>query len=182
MRKRFLNKQIILRAPGRRSLLDRRLWLSNLRHVCGDGFHALRCFGTSGVEMKIYEWSLQALLPLPRPRFCQSPLACLSRVHFSRYPSRLSDRHLILMFLVLYNKICLRKSEVWRNVLQTKLLSRLSQGLPSSSLCRPVASTLATWAWESCDVRVTLFIVFDVQVFYVIHYGGWFKGKFQCII
>ena len=98
MRKRFLNKQIILRAPGRRSLLDRRLWLSNLRHVCGDSFHALRCSGTSGVEMKIYEWSLQALLPLPRPRFCQSPLACLSRVHFSRYPSRLSDLHLILMF------------------------------------------------------------------------------------
>ena len=28
---------------------------SNLRHVCGDSFHALRCLGVSGVEMKIYE-------------------------------------------------------------------------------------------------------------------------------
>ena len=35
---------------------------SNLRHVCGDCFHALRSPGVSGVEMKIYERSLQALL------------------------------------------------------------------------------------------------------------------------
>ena len=40
---------------------------SNLRHVCSDSFHALRCPGVSGVEMKIYEKSLQALLSLPRP-------------------------------------------------------------------------------------------------------------------
>ena len=30
---------------------------SNLRHVCSDSFHALRCPGVSGVEMKIYEKS-----------------------------------------------------------------------------------------------------------------------------
>ena len=35
---------------------------SNLRHVCGDSFHALQSPGVSGVEMKIYERSLQALL------------------------------------------------------------------------------------------------------------------------
>ena len=42
---------------------------SNLRHVCGDSFHALRSPGVSGVEMKIYERSLQALLSsAPRSR------------------------------------------------------------------------------------------------------------------
>ena len=35
---------------------------SNLRHVCGDSFHALQSSGVSGMEMKIYERSLQALL------------------------------------------------------------------------------------------------------------------------
>ena len=35
---------------------------SNLLHVCGDNFHALRSPGVSGVEMKIYERWLQALL------------------------------------------------------------------------------------------------------------------------
>ena len=158
----WINK-LILRAPGRRSLLDRRLWLSNLRHVCGDGFHALRCSGTSGVEMKIYEWSLQALLPLPRPRFCQSPLACLSRVHFSRYPSRLSDLHLILMFSgPLQQDLFKEKWSLAKCTSNKIIVTLVTQGLPSSSLCRPLASSLATWAWESCDVRVTLFIVFDV--------------------
>ena len=38
---------------------------SNLRHVCGDSFHALRSPRVSGVEMKIYERSLQALLSQP---------------------------------------------------------------------------------------------------------------------
>ena len=33
-----------------------------MRHVCGDSFHALRSPGFSGMEMKIYERSLQALL------------------------------------------------------------------------------------------------------------------------
>ena len=37
---------------------------SNLLHVCGDSFHALWSPGVSGVEMKIYERSLQALLSL----------------------------------------------------------------------------------------------------------------------
>ena len=35
---------------------------SESRDVCGDSFHALRSPGVSGVEMKIYERSLQALL------------------------------------------------------------------------------------------------------------------------
>ena len=43
-------------------LLDRRLSLCNLRHVCGDSFHALRSPGVSGVEMKICKGWLQALL------------------------------------------------------------------------------------------------------------------------
>ena len=34
----------------------------NLRHVCGDSFHALRSPGVSGVEMKICKGWLQALL------------------------------------------------------------------------------------------------------------------------
>ena len=42
---------------------------SNLRYVCGDSFHALQSPGVSGVEMKIYERSLQALLSsAPRSR------------------------------------------------------------------------------------------------------------------
>ena len=42
---------------------------SNLRHVCGDSFHALRSPGVSGMEMKIYERSLQALFSsAPRSR------------------------------------------------------------------------------------------------------------------
>ena len=40
---------------------------SNLRHVCGDSFHALQCPGVSGVKMRVYGKSLQALLSLPRP-------------------------------------------------------------------------------------------------------------------
>ena len=34
-------------------------------HVCGNSFHALRCPAVFGVEMKIYERSLQALLSQP---------------------------------------------------------------------------------------------------------------------
>ena len=49
--------------------------ISNLRQVCGDSFHALRCLGISGVEMKIYEWSLQVLPSLHR----RPPLRLLSR-------------------------------------------------------------------------------------------------------
>ena len=132
---------------------------SNLRHVCGDVFHALRCSGASGVEMKIYEWSLQALLPLLRPRFCQSPLACLSGVHFSRYPSRLSDLHLILMFSgPLQQHLFKEKWSLAKCTSNKIIVTLVTQGLPSKS-------TLATWAWESCDVRVTSFIVFDVKVF-----------------
>ena len=59
---------------------------SNLRHVCGDNFHALQCTGVSGVEMKFYERRLQALPFSSPPPAVASPLACLSRVHFSRYP------------------------------------------------------------------------------------------------
>ena len=50
---------------------------SNLQHVCGDSFNALRCRGVSRVEMKIYEWSLQALLSLPCFRISSCmPLIC----------------------------------------------------------------------------------------------------------
>ena len=42
--------------------LTRDCHFSNLRHLCGDSFHALRSPGVSEVEMKIYERSLQALL------------------------------------------------------------------------------------------------------------------------
>ena len=42
---------------------------SHLRHICGDSFHALQSPGVSGVEMKISERSLQALLSsAPRSR------------------------------------------------------------------------------------------------------------------
>ena len=42
---------------------------SNRRYVCGDSFHTLRSPGVTGVEMKIYERSLKALLSLaPRSR------------------------------------------------------------------------------------------------------------------
>ena len=51
-------------------------------HVFGTSFHALRCPAVFGVEMKIYERSLQALLSLPHP-----PLSrLLSSIKFSRYP------------------------------------------------------------------------------------------------
>ena len=62
LRKRFIN---ILRSLGCLNLLD----ISNLLHVCGDSFHAFRSPWVSGVEMKIYERSLQALLSsAPRSR------------------------------------------------------------------------------------------------------------------
>ena len=46
----------ILRALGCLNM-TRGCHFSNLRHVCSDSFHALRCPGVSGVEMKIYEKS-----------------------------------------------------------------------------------------------------------------------------
>ena len=53
---------------------------SNLRHVCGDSFHALRSPGISGVEMKIYERWLQALLSsAPRSRVL-ARLASLAQI------------------------------------------------------------------------------------------------------
>ena len=48
--------------------------------VCGDRFHALRRPGVSGVEMKIYERSLQALLSsAPRSRVL-ARLASLAQI------------------------------------------------------------------------------------------------------
>ena len=61
---------------------------SNLRHVCSDSFHALRCPGVCGVEMKIYEKSLQALLSLPSHRFRVSSRVPLARVLFTISPNR----------------------------------------------------------------------------------------------
>ena len=51
----------------------------NMQHICGDIFHTLQCPGVSGVEMKIYERSLQALLSLPHtnPTSPPPPLLCL---------------------------------------------------------------------------------------------------------
>jgi len=46
-------------------------------HVCGNSFHALRCPGVFGMEMKIYERSLEAILSLPHPPRFASSLACL---------------------------------------------------------------------------------------------------------
>ena len=52
----------------------------NLRHVYGDSFHALPSPGVSGVEMKIYERSLQALLSsVPRSRVL-ARLASLAQI------------------------------------------------------------------------------------------------------
>ena len=51
----------MLRALGCLNLTDG-CYFSNRRDVCGDRFHALRCSGVSGVEMQIYERSLQAVL------------------------------------------------------------------------------------------------------------------------
>ena len=43
-------------------------------------------------------------------------------------------------FLVFCKKICLKESEVWRKVIANKIIVTLvTQGLPSSSLSRPVA-------------------------------------------
>ena len=53
---------------------------ANLRRACGDSFHALQCLGVSGVEIKIYERSLQALLSLPAHRSLVFP-----RVHSFMY-------------------------------------------------------------------------------------------------
>ena len=52
-----------------------------------------------------------------------------------------SDLHLTLMFSGLYKNICLMESEVWRKVIQQKiLLTTLStQGLLSLFLSGPVA-------------------------------------------
>ena len=53
---------------------------SNLPHVCGDNFNALRSPGVSGVEMKIYERWLQALLSsAPRSRVL-ARLASLAQI------------------------------------------------------------------------------------------------------
>ena len=51
---------------------------SNRRDVCGDSFHALRSPGVSGVEMKIYERSLQALLSSARRSRVLAKLASLA--------------------------------------------------------------------------------------------------------
>ena len=59
------------------SKLDRQLSLSNLQHVFSDSFHALQCPSVSGVEIKIYELSLQALLSLPRFRIS----SCMPLMH-----------------------------------------------------------------------------------------------------
>ena len=49
------------------------------------------------------------------------------------------DLHLTLMFSGLLHKICLKESEVWRNVISNKIVTIVTQGLPSSSLSLSVA-------------------------------------------
>ena len=55
----------ILRAEDRSDWVSGGCHFSNLWHNCGDSFHAFQCPKVSGVERKIYERSLQALLSLP---------------------------------------------------------------------------------------------------------------------
>ena len=52
-----------------------------------------------------------------------------------------SDLHLTLMFSGLYKNICLMESEVWRKVIQQKILLTMlsTQGLLSLFLSCPVA-------------------------------------------
>ena len=51
-----------------------------------------------------------------------------------------SDLHLTLTFPVFCKKICLKESEVWQKVISNKsIVTLVTQGLPSSSLSRPVA-------------------------------------------
>ena len=59
LQKRSINFKMIIRALGCLNLTGG-CHFSNLRHVCGDSFHALQSLGVSGVEMKIYERSLQS--------------------------------------------------------------------------------------------------------------------------
>ena len=49
------------------------------------------------------------------------------------------DLHLTLMFSGLLHKICLKESEVWRKVISNKIVTIVTQGLPSSSLSLSVA-------------------------------------------
>ena len=50
------------------------------------------------------------------------------------------DLHLALMFSGFYKKICLKESDFWRKVISNKIVVTVAtQGLPSSSLSRPVA-------------------------------------------
>ena len=50
------------------------------------------------------------------------------------------DLHLTLMFSVFLQKDLFKKSEVWQKVISNKInVSLVTQGLPSSSLSRPVA-------------------------------------------
>ena len=50
------------------------------------------------------------------------------------------DLHLALMFSCVYEKICLKESDVWRKVISNKIVATVvTQGLPSSFLSRPVA-------------------------------------------
>ena len=58
---KMIYKKIILRALGCLNLTGG-CYFSTRWDVCGDRFHALRSSGVSGVEMQIYERSLQALL------------------------------------------------------------------------------------------------------------------------
>ena len=50
------------------------------------------------------------------------------------------DLHLTLMFSFFWKKDLFKKSEVWQKVISNKIIvSLVTQGLPSSSLSRPVA-------------------------------------------
>ena len=56
----------------------------NLRHFCGDSFHALRSPGVSGVEMKICKGWLQALLSSAPHSRVLARLALLAQIARSR--------------------------------------------------------------------------------------------------
>ena len=107
LQKRFI--EIILRALGCLNLTGG-CHFSNLRHVCGDSVHALQSPGVSGVEMKIYETSLQALLSLA-PRL--SVFASLTQMGELARRLALNKQTIITLRSSLRLKFPIRKQHSW---------------------------------------------------------------------
>ena len=69
-----------------------------LRHVCGDSFHAFRSPRVSGVEMEIYERSLQALLS-SAPSLVRSREAHFAYTQIGELPRRLDENQNLIRTL-----------------------------------------------------------------------------------